>query len=59
VFLIKHNKKVVPNLWYAYPWGGGVSENNIGNGEGKPKELVQIKTQKQNSEVLVYKEIFM
>jgi hypothetical protein len=38
-------RTVVPNLWYAYPWGYaadrlGVSENNIGiGGKHQTKEL--------------------
>jgi hypothetical protein len=34
----------------------GVPENNIGNGGKHPKKGVKIKTQKQNYDVLVYKE---
>jgi hypothetical protein len=36
----------------------GVRENNIGNGEEK-KKGVEIETQKQSYEVLVYKERLM
>jgi hypothetical protein len=28
----KLSRTVVPILWYAYPVGGGVRENNIDNG---------------------------
>jgi hypothetical protein len=43
-------RTVVPNLWYAYPWGYaverlGVYENNIGNGGKKKKKRVKMKTQ--------------
>jgi hypothetical protein len=55
---------VVPNLWYAYPWGYAadrlwVRENNIGNGGKHKKKGVKIKTQKQSYEVLVHKERLM
>jgi hypothetical protein len=44
---------VVPNLWYAYPWGYAriilvMAENT--------KKGVKIRTQKGSYEVLVYKE---
>jgi hypothetical protein len=51
---------VLPNMWYAYPWGYtadwlGVCENNIGNCK-KHKKGVKIQIKKQSYEVLVYKE---
>jgi hypothetical protein len=49
--LVGMSNAVVPNLWYAYPWG--YPENDIGNGgKHQKKKGIKIKTQKQSSEVL-------
>jgi hypothetical protein len=44
-------RPVVPNLWFAYPWGYAKIILVIAK-----KKRVKIKTRKQSYQVLVYKE---
>jgi hypothetical protein len=46
-------RPVVPNLWYAYPWG--YAKIILVMAENTKKKGVKIKTQKQSYEVLVHK----